>query len=115
MNLVMPLVVGGLVAAGLYMMMRRSLIRLVIGLSLLRYAENLLIFTAGGLERAHSPLIQETEEVLRAPYPDPLPQALILTAIVIGFGLQAFAIALIFRVYCETGSDDLDDLTVTEE
>ncbi|MBW3540213.1 MAG: Na+/H+ antiporter subunit C [Planctomycetes bacterium] len=115
MNLVLPFVVGGLVAAGLYMMMRRSAIKLVIGLALLSHAAHLLIFTAGRLTRRGEPLVPEGETVLPKPYADPLPQALILTAIVISFGLMAFTIALVYRAYQETGTDDLDDLTVTEE
>lgn len=115
MDLVLPFVVGGLVATGLYMMMRRSMMKLVIGLSLLSHGANLLIFTAGGLVRGAAPLIPEGEEHLEPPYADPLPQALILTAIVISFGLSAFAIGLVYRAYQETGTDDLDQMTTTEE
>lgn len=115
MNILLSLAVGTLVAAGLYMMMRRSMIKLVIGLSLLSHAANLLIFTAGGLTRAASPVIVEGREELAPPYADPLPQALILTAIVISFGLTAFTIGLISRCYRETGTDDLDQMTTTEE
>lgn len=114
MNLVLPFVVGALIAAGLYMMMRRSMIKLVIGLSLLSHATHLLIFTVAGLTREHSPLIGEHERQLTAPYADPLPQALVLTAIVINFGVLAYAIALIFRTYQETQVDDLDDLEIVE-
>ena len=115
MDLVLAIVVGGLIAAGFYMMMRRSLMKLIIGLALLSHGVNLLIFAAGGLERGEPPLIPEGAETLRPPYPDPVPQALILTAIVISFGLLAFTIGLIFRAYQETGTDDVDDLRTTEE
>ena len=115
MNLVLPFVVGALVASGLYLMMRRSTIKLVIGLSLLSHAANLLIFTAGGLTRGHPPLIPEGREQLQYPYADPLPQALILTAIVISFGVLAFTIALVYRAYQETGTDDLDELRNAED
>jgi len=87
-NILLPLTVGALVAAGLYMMMRRSMMKLVIGLSLLSHAANLLIFTAGGLKRAAVPVIPEGHKELARPYADPLPQALILTAIVIGFAFR---------------------------
>ncbi len=110
MNLVLPFVVGALVAAGLYLMMRRSMFKLVLGLSLLSHAAHLLIFTAGGLTREHPPLIQRHSDQLTQPYADPLPQALILTAIVISFGVTAFTIALMYRSYRETGVDDLDSL-----
>lgn len=115
MNLLLPLVAGGLVAAGLYMMMRRSMIKLVIGLSLLSHAAHLVIFTVSGLARERPPLISESHERLTPPYADPLPQALILTAIVISFGVSAFAIALMVRSYQETQVDDLDDLRNVEE
>lgn len=115
MNFVLPVVVGGLIAGGLYMMMRRSMIKLAIGLSLLSHGANLLIFVAGGLQRDAAPLISETETVLLEPYADPLPQALILTAIVISFGLQTYIVSLIFRTYLETGTDDVDELNTNEE
>lgn len=115
MDLVLPFAVGSLIAAGLYMMMRRSTIKLLIGLALLSHGANLLIFTAAGLTRGYPPLIPEGEELPPQPYADPLPQALILTAIVISFGLLAFSIALVFRSYHVTETDDLDDLTTTEE
>jgi multicomponent Na+:H+ antiporter subunit C len=97
-DVLLSFVVGGLVAAGLYMMMRRSIIKLIVGLALLSHAANLLIFTAGGLTRGRPPLVPEGESVLSSPYADPLPQALILTAIVIGFGVLAFS-SCISRAY----------------
>lgn len=115
MDVVLPFVVGALIASGLYMMMRRSMIKLLIGLSLLSHAANLLIFTAAGLVRGHAPLIPEGETVPPSPYADPVPQALILTAIVIGFGVLAFSIALVYRAYDVTETDDLDELTTTEK
>ena len=115
MDLLLPFVVGALIAAGLYMMMRRSMTKLIIGLALLSHGGNLLIFTVGGLQRGRPPLVPEGETALAAPYADPLPQALILTAIVISFGLLAFAIGLVLRCYRETGTDDLDQLTTTEQ
>lgn len=114
MELILPFVVGGLVAAGLYMMMRRSMLKLILGLALLSHGANLLIFTAGGLTRGNAPLVEEGEQLPPAPYADPLPQALILTAIVISFGLTAFLVVLVYRAYQETGTDDLDDLTSYE-
>jgi len=115
MNVLLAVVAGFLVAAGLYMMMRRSMIKLVIGLALLSHAAHLLIFTAGGVVRGQSPLIAEQEKKLPPPYADPLPQALILTAIVISFGVLAFSIALMHRAHRETQIDDLDDSRNIEE
>lgn len=114
MDLVLSVVVGGLVAAGLYMMMRRSAMKLILGLALLGQAANLLIFTAGGPVRGRPPLVLEGEAVPPPSSADPLPQAMILTAIVISFGVLAFAIGLVYCTYRHTGTDDLDDLTTTE-
>jgi len=108
MEIVLALVVGGLYAAGTYMLLRRSLVKLLIGLSFLGHAANLLIFTAARLTRAAPPILAPGEPTLEAPYADPLPQALILTAIVISFGVTAFALALAYRTYRAVGSDDLD-------
>jgi multicomponent Na+:H+ antiporter subunit C len=114
MTLIMAIVIGCLYAAGLYMMMRRSIVKLIFGLFLLGHAANLLIFTAGGLNRHKPPLIAAGEAALTGLFADPLPQALILTAIVIGFGVQAFAIVLIRRAYQTIGTDDLDQLRETD-
>jgi multicomponent Na+:H+ antiporter subunit C len=114
MNIVLAFVVGGLYTAGLYMLMRRSIVKLIIGLALLSHAANLLIFTAGGLTRARLPVIPAGATQPTAPYADPLPQALILTAIVISFGVLAFAVVLFHRTYQTTGTDDLDDLRTTD-
>jgi multicomponent Na+:H+ antiporter subunit C len=114
MDAVLALVVGALYATGLYMMMRRSIAKLIIGLALLSHAANLLIFTAAGLERAEPPLIPPGAERLAAPHVDPLPQALILTAIVISFGLLAFALVLIHRTHQIVHTDDLDDMRSTD-
>ena len=89
--------------------------KLILGLALLSHGANLLIFTVGGLVRGRPPLVPEGRTALEPPYADPLPQALVLTAIVISFGLLAFSIALVYRAYQETGTDDLDQLTSTEE
>ncbi len=114
METLMAFVIGGLYAAGLYLMMRRSIVKLVLGLALLGHAANLLIFTSGGLRMGAPPLIEEGEKALEQPYADPLPQALILTAIVIGFGVQAFAIVLLKRAYQAVQSDDMDKMNTTD-
>jgi multicomponent Na+:H+ antiporter subunit C len=104
----LALVVGVLYATGVYMMLRRSIVKLLIGIALLSNAANLLVFSAAGVQRGRPPIIEGTGAA--AGTADPLPQALVLTAIVIGFGVLAFAIALIHRVHQETGSDDVDRL-----
>lgn len=107
MEILLAIVVGALYAAGLYLMMRRSIVKLILGLALLGHAANLLIFTIGRLNHNQPPLIPEGAEQIAGSYADPLPQALILTAIVIGFGVQAFALVLVKRVYQTLGTDDL--------
>jgi multicomponent Na+:H+ antiporter subunit C len=107
-------VIGGLYAAGAYLMMRRSIVKLIIGLVLLGHGANLLIFTLGGLTRANPPLVPAGAETLAQPFANPLPQALILTAIVIGFGVTAFAVVLIHRAIQTVGTDDLDDMKATD-
>jgi len=114
MEVLFALVVGVLFACGIYMILRRNLLKIVLGLALLGQAVNLMIFTAGRLTRGAAPIIAQGLEGFEQPHADPVPHALILTAIVIGFGLQAFALVLVRRVYQETGTDDGDALTTSE-
>lgn len=114
MEVLLAFVIGALFAAGLYMMMRRSIVKLIAGLALLSYASNLLIFTVSRLTRAQPPLIPDGMARPLDPFADPVPQALILTAIVIGFGLQAFALVLIKRAYQVVDTDDLDQMQSTD-
>ncbi len=114
MEPIMAIVVGLLFAASVYMMLRRSIVKLVIGLMLLSNAANLLIFTASGLTRGAPPLIPEGAMAPLGPVADPLPQALILTAIVIAFGVLAFAVVLIHRAYEIVQADDLDQMKETD-
>ncbi len=111
MELLLAIVIGVLYASAVYLILRRSLVKLLIGLALLSHATNLLIFTAAGLSRGGPPVIDPEAQTLAASAADPLPQALILTAIVISLGVIAFALALASRVYRVTGSDDLDQLS----
>ncbi len=110
MEILLAIVIGVLYAAGLYLMMRRSVVRLILGLGLLGHAANLLIFTFGRLVRGQPPLISASAERLAFSSADPLPQALILTAIVIGFGVQAFTIVLFKRVGRVLDTDDVQQM-----
>ncbi len=114
MALLLAIVVGCLYAAGIYMMLRRSLFKLVLGLVLLSHGANLLIFTVGGLKRGRPPVVPPGAVAPAASSADPLPQSLILTAIVIGFAVLAFSLALFHRAYKTFGSDDPDDLKVSD-
>ena len=115
MTVVLAFVIGVLYAAGLYLVMRRSMVKLILGLALLAHAANLLIFTVGGLTRGGTPIVPLGGERLTPPFPDPVPQALVLTAIVIGFAVQAFALVLVKRAHRAVDSDDMDSLRSTDE
>jgi multicomponent Na+:H+ antiporter subunit C len=114
MSTELALVVGGLYAAGIYVILRRNVVKLIMGLVLLGHATNLLIFTAAGLTRAAPPLIPRGAAALEGSAADPVPQALILTAIVIGFGIQSFALILIRRAHRTIGTDDVDAMRATD-
>ncbi|MEM7348342.1 MAG: Na+/H+ antiporter subunit C [Chloroflexota bacterium] len=114
METLLALLVGGLFAGGVYMLLRRSIVKLVIGLILLGHGANLLIFLLGRLTPGRPPLVPIDAVRPIEPFADPLPQALVLTAIVIGFGLQAFALILLRRLYQTVQTDDLDQLRTTE-
>lgn len=110
METVLAIVIGGLYATSFYLMLRRSIVKLILGLVLFSQAVNLLIFTAAGLTRAHAPIVPDGAMVPPSPWADPLPQALILTAIVISFGVLAFTLALCRRAHASLKTDDLDEL-----
>jgi multicomponent Na+:H+ antiporter subunit C len=110
----LAIVVGVLYGGAVYLMLRRSLFKLIIGLALLSHAANLLIFTSGGLSRARPPVLEDEQLRNAAGLADPLPQALVLTAIVIGFGVLSFALVLFHRTHQAVGSDDADCLAELE-
>lgn len=95
--------IGILTAAGVYLLMRRRTFPVVIGLSLLSYAVNVFLFATGRLVVDRPPIVGATA----APV-DPLPQALVLTAIVIAFGMTALIVVLSLRGFLESGSDRVD-------
>jgi multicomponent Na+:H+ antiporter subunit C len=111
MELVLAIVAGVLYATGLYLMLRRRLAQLIIGLGLLSNGSNILIISAAGVMRAKPPLIT-APGMTAEQFADPVPQSLILTAIVIGFGVLAFALVLAHRVHVAGGSDDIDTFSV---
>lgn len=114
MNTLIAIIIGALAAAGVYCLLRSSLMKLIIGLGLLGQAINLLVFSANGLNTNQPAIIAPAEKVLHSGAADPLPQALVLTAIVIGFGLIAFCLALIHQTYQATGHDDINALNNTD-
>ena len=114
MVLVMAIVIGVLFAAAVYLMLRRNIVKLIFGLMILGHASNLLIFTVGGLSRAKPPIVPEGAVAPPPGVADPVPQALVLTAIVISLALTAFTAVLVKRVYKVTGTDDSDALRTTD-
>jgi len=105
----MPILIGVLYAAGVYQMLRHSIVKLILGLLFLTHATNLLLFYVGGLAGS-APILSGTGEVVM----DPLPQAFILTAIVISFGIVAFFLVLVFKAYQANQAADLDELDWTD-
>lgn len=114
MSVLLAILVGVLFATGLYLMLRRSIVKLIVGLALISHSANLIIFVSGGIIRAHPPLVPEGLDAPKPPFADPLPQALILTAIVIGFGVLAFLMVLVSRAYRAVGCDDSDSFVGTD-
>jgi multicomponent K+:H+ antiporter subunit C len=101
MEILVALAIGALTASGIYLMLRKRSFPLILGLSLLSYAVNLFIFAAGRLAPDLPPIINKTQ----AGYTDPLPQALVLTAIVISFGMTAVLVIMAIGAFL-TSKDD---------
>lgn len=114
MSIVMALLAGALYAAAFYLLLARSTTKLIFGLLLLGHAANLLIFRAAGLVRARPAIVPAGADRPLPGHADPIPQALILTAIVISFAVLAFAAVLVRRAYLESGTDDLEDMRTRE-
>lgn len=114
MQVLIAIIIGGIFACAIYMILRRSIVKLIMGLILLSHGANLLIFASGGLVRAQAPLVEAGSLAPEPPHADPVPQALILTAIVIGFGVVAFMMVLVSRAYMAVGTDDTEEFTGTD-
>jgi multicomponent Na+:H+ antiporter subunit C len=114
-EVVLAIVIGILFGTGVYMLLRRNPFRVIIGLALLTNAINLLIFTAAGLSRAQPPLIPAGSDRPLPGIADPLPQALILTAIVISFAVLAFTLVLFRRTFIALGLEDVGQMSENEE
>ncbi len=108
------LLVGLFVAAGVYLLLSRALIRMILGFVLLGNGVNLLILTAGRLTREVPPIVPAGLEVPSEAIANPLPHALILTAIVIGFAMFAFLMVLAYRAYQALDADDTDTMRLAE-
>lgn len=104
MEFLLASALGIVTACGVYLTLRGRTFPVVLGLSLISYAVNVFIFAMGRLVSGGAPVISQSA----AEYADPLPQALVLTAIVIGFGMTGFLVELALRTRYETGSDHVD-------
>jgi multicomponent Na+:H+ antiporter subunit C len=114
METAVAILVGLLFATAVYLMLSTRTIRILIGISILGNAVNLLIFTTGRLSVAKPPVLALSEYVPSEPVANALPQALILTAIVISFSFFAFLLVLAFRAYQDLGTDDTGAMRVAE-
>lgn len=110
MEILLAFVIGLLYAAGVYLLLRRSIVKLILGIMFFSHATNLLIFVAGGLHKGEPQFVNDGLTAVSANPTDPLPQALILTAIVIGYGFTAFFLVLMYKFYHVTGTEDMDEL-----
>jgi len=103
MELLLASAIGLLAAAGVYLSLRARTFPVVLGLTYLAYAVNLFLFVSGGVRIGQPPIVGEAVAMT-----DPLPQALVLTAIVIGFAMTAYLVVLALRARAATGSDHVD-------
>lgn len=107
MEILTPIGVGALFSAGLYLILRRNVFSIFVGVVIVTHGVNLLLFTSGGLSLGEAPLLP-SDDVPAEELSDPVPQALILTSIVIGLGVQSFLLVLVFRLIRLFGGADVD-------
>ncbi len=108
MLLLLSLFIGTLAGCGIWLLLRARSFDAVLGLTLLSYAVNLFIFTMGRVKVGAAPIVEKGVTATLASHADPLPQALVLTAIVISFAMTAVLLAIALRTRAETGSDHVD-------
>ncbi len=114
MDYAVAALIGVFFTSAVYLLLSRSLIRMLLGLALLGNAVNLTILVVGRLTRAVPPIVPAGMEAPLAHSANPLPQALILTAIVIGFAMFTFLLVLSYRAYAALESDNTDELRIAE-
>lgn len=114
MEALFAVLVGALFTVSIYLFLSKHIIRILMGAAILGNAVNLLIFTTGRLTREVPPIIASNADTLTREAANPLPQALILTAIVISFSFFAFLLVLGYRAFQELETDDTDDMRVAE-
>ena len=114
MEMLLSVLVGTFFAAAIYLMLSRHTVRMLLGIAILGNAVNLSIFTGGRLTAEVPPIIAKGLDALPAGAANPLPQALILTAIVISFSFFAFLLVLTYRAYQDLKTDNTDEMRVAE-
>ncbi|MCB5202764.1 Na+/H+ antiporter subunit C [Neorhizobium sp. T786] len=114
METVFSVLIGFFFAAAVYLMLSKHSVRILLGIAIFGNGVNLLLFTAGRLTREVPPIIPAGMDTLPATAANPLPQALILTAIVISFSFFAFLLVLTYRGYQELGTDNTDEMRFAE-
>lgn len=112
MEILLSLLVGVLMSVSVWMLLSRNLVKFLFGLVLISNVANLIIFKVGGLTLGAPPLITDGPS---AEYANSLPQALVLTAIVIGFGLVSFTLVLALKAYQAIGTVNVDEMTLAEQ
>ena len=108
MELIVSLGIGVLAGSGMWLLLRPRTFQVILGLALLSYAVNLFIFSTGGLRTGAAAILEKGEVGSIATYTDPLPQALVLTAIVIGFATTALLLVVLLASRGLTGTDHVD-------
>ncbi len=111
MEWLISIAIGVMTATGVFLTLRARTFPVVLGLTLLAYAVNVFLFVMGRLNTGHPAVIDASQ----AGYTDPLPQALVLTAIVIAFGMTAFLIVLALKARSELGNDHVDGLNLAAD
>lgn len=114
MEALFAILVGLFFSAAIYLMLSKFTIRIMLGVAILGNGVNLLLFTAGRLTREVPPIIPANLDALPAGSANPLPQALILTAIVISFSFLAFLLVLTYRAYQDLKTDNTDEMRLAE-
>jgi multicomponent Na+:H+ antiporter subunit C len=114
METLLAVLVGCYMCAAVYLMISKHIIRLILGVALLSNGVNLLIFAAGRLTPDVPAFVPLGASVPQGVIANSLPQALILTAIVIGFSFFAFLLVLTYRAYQDLGTDDSDQMILAE-
>jgi multicomponent K+:H+ antiporter subunit C len=108
MEILLSIAIGVLGAAGVWLLLRPRTFQVLVGLSLLGYAVNLFIFAMGSLSTGREPIVQAGRAADLVHYTDPLPQALVLTAIVIGFATTALFLVVLLALRGLSGTDHVD-------